>query len=195
MDQNIETINNILKSNNGYITVNDCRRHFIPSVYLPRLVKTNKIEKVSDEVFKESGLPLDDAYVINLINNELCYSKRTALILNGLLDEKIETFQADLPEKTRFRVIYKLRHAYVPYYVYTTGQTLVKTEFGNYVLTYDKERSICELVLASSYFTDEEKRNVVKKYLSSEDKNLDKLIRYSEKLRIADEIKELIDIK
>jgi len=191
MNKTFETIKEMLNYHNGYITTTNLREKSIPSIYLTRLYTLGKLERITDDIYKEAGLPNDELYINYLICNMICYSKYTALFLNGLLPRFQDYLEVDLPYGYPHPDIKNVKFYETEQYIYNTGQALVKTTRGNYCLTYTKERCICDLVLFKELYSYDIKKLILANYAKTEHNNND-LIEMADRLEIGDEISKLI---
>lgn len=59
---------------------------------------------------------------------------------------------------------------------------------------YDKEKTICDLVYYRNRIGQDIVREALDKYISSKDRNIQKLMRYSEKLRVSAIMKKYLEV-
>lgn len=77
---------------------------------------------------------------------------------------------------------------------YELGVCEVASSSGNRVRVYDKERSICNLIMDRNKVEVQNFQNVIKEYMSLKDKKIFRLIEYAEKLGIRDEVMKYIEV-
>ena len=69
---------------NGYLTTKDVTDNNIPRTYLTKLIKENKIERVSRGVYIKKNDLVDEFMVLQSKSKYAIYSNATALYLHGL---------------------------------------------------------------------------------------------------------------
>lgn len=77
---------------------------------------------------------------------------------------------------------------------YNTGIIEKQTNFGNTVRVYDVEKTICDLVKLRGKIEVQHYQTAIKSYMRSKDKDLSRLIKYAETLKIRDEIMKYIEV-
>ena len=78
--------------------------------------------------------------------------------------------------------------------LYNLGICEVISNSGNLVKAYDKERSICDLIMNRNKVEIQNFQTAMKEYMLSMDKKLSSLIEYAEKLRIRDEVMKYVEV-
>ena len=68
---------------NGYLTTKDVNDNNIPRFYLTKLIKENKIERVSRGVYIKKNELVDEFVILQSKSNNAIYSNMTALYLHG----------------------------------------------------------------------------------------------------------------
>ena len=64
------------------------------------------------------------------------------------------------------------------------GITSVKTYFGNEVLSYNPERTVCDMIRSRSKIEIQVFQDAMKQYVKRKDKNLHLLMEYAKKLHV-----------
>ena len=62
------------------------------------------------------------------------------------------------------------------------------------VKVYDKERSICHLIMDRNKTEVQNYQTAIREYMSSKDKQLSRLIAYAERLGIRDEVMKYVEV-
>ena len=68
---------------NGYLTTEEVNNHNIPRVYLTKLLKEDKIERISRGLYIEKNVLLDEFMILQSKSKNAIYSNMTALYLHG----------------------------------------------------------------------------------------------------------------
>lgn len=191
---NKEKILKIIKEKNGYIAVSDLKEHNIPRVTLTRLVRENKIEKLDRGIYIEKSA-LDDTYYMYAIKyKKMVYSGWSALFLQKMTKQIYHQMEANFPRSyNTSKVKEKINCHRVEEWKLKLGIQKVKTMFGNYVYTYDRERIICDLILNLDKYDDESWIEAIKIYKNSKP-NYKKLYEYAKALNVEKEIKLKFDL-
>ena len=69
---------------NGYLITKNVTDNNIPRIYLTKLIKENKIERVSRGVYIKKNVLVDEFVVLQSKSKYAIYSNTTALYLHGL---------------------------------------------------------------------------------------------------------------
>lgn len=77
---------------------------------------------------------------------------------------------------------------------YELGVCEVASSSGNRVRVYDKERSICNLIMDRNKVEVQNFQTAIKEYMSLKDKKISRLIEYAEKLGIRDEVMKYVEV-
>ncbi len=183
------------KKNNGIIQTKIAVENKIPKDYLKYAVEDGYLEKVERSIYILFDAFEDDLYFLQLLHKDLVYSYETAAYFNKLttrdpLTLNITTKKGNNVSKIKSNC--ETRFYFVKEENFDLGIIKVKTMFGNYIKIYDKERTLCDL------FTNRYKGDKfiqiesLKTYLSSKDKNIEKLIKYAKILGVYENLIEKI---
>lgn len=168
----------------------------ISKPFLAKYVKENEMERVAREVYISNDVWPDELYIMQVRNSAVIFSGETALFLHGLIDREYSEICVTVP--TRYNASHlkngneKVRYAFKE--TYDLGVCEVASSSGNMVKVYDKERSICNLILERNKTEVQNFQTAIKEYMSSKDKQLSRLIAYAEKLGIRDEVMKYVEV-
>ena len=188
----IDSIYNLGQKNNGYITNKMLQENNIPTIYLTRLLKQGKIEKVEHGIYMLKDYFEDDFYTLNLKYSRLVFSKKTALYLNGLTNQQLEYFEADFPTGYNISNVKNVKSYVVSNKKYNLGISEVITPLGNKVKCYNKERCICDLFIYGKNDIEEIKYIIYKYKELGIDYDL--LYTYAEILGVKEKIKTIFEV-
>ena len=68
------------------------------------------------------------------------------------------------------------------------------TRMGNKVYCYDKERTICDLIANRKKIDSEIFTNALRSYMQSNDKKIETLYEYAEKMGIEKKVREIVEV-
>lgn len=139
--------NKILKNNHGVITSADCLRNKIPSIYLTRMVLEGHLYRSQRGIYINNSGDYDDYYFFQLRFNKGIFSYQSALYFHEMSDripfqKEITLYKGYNPHTIPSDVV---TH-FVNKDIYELGVIEIKTQFGNSIRVYDKEKTICDLI-------------------------------------------------
>ena len=192
---NKETIIELIKVNNGYITSKQITDLGIHRMYLKILTDKKVIEKVAPGIYIDSSKIEDNYYILNIELPKIIYSHMTALYFHGLsIKAPDNKYDITVPDNYFNYKIKDHNMFYVNSDIYNLGLTEVKTPMGNIVKAYDMERCVCDIIRSINRMDLEHVKYSVKKYLQRKDKNITKLTQYAEKMGIKDKVINFISM-
>ena len=191
----IKEILHLMESNNGYITSKMVSDHGIHRMYLNLMVEKNIIERVSRGIYIDSSKYEDSYFVFSISYSKIIYSHMTALYFHGI-SIQVPSSMYDITTTNNYNVSILKKHNvfYVSDEIYELGLTKVKTSFGNEVNAYDMERCICDIIRSIKRMDIEHVKYSVKEYLKRNDKDMNKLSKYAEKIGIKDEVMNFVSM-
>lgn len=186
-------MNNIIQyivNHGGYATMKEMKEQGFQTRDIKKLVETNQIEKVKPGLYKiwES---VDDSKVnpgfIDLCkgNSRIIICLISAVEYHGLSTVNPSQIYAALPRDEKAP---KLNYPPVKFYrwkgiMYEQGIENIKTKSG-IVKIYDKEKTVCDMFRYRDKLGEDIAFEALKNYLNLKEADLNKLRKYSEKLRI-----------
>lgn len=187
MDIN-KKIENYFKNNNT-ITTSEFVKLGFSRTLLGIYVKNNLMIKVKHGVYSLNDV-IDDMYILS-INNNIIFSHESAAFLNGISDRT--PFIHTITLKSSIRPSKNLKEETKYYYIkdelYEIGLIEIKTNFGNIVKCYNKERVICDILRSKNRIDDESFITILKNYSMCKDKNLILLNEYSILFNVSNKLK------
>ena len=140
-----EYMSELLQKNNGYLFTTQVEKAGISRTYMAKFVQENHLEKVAKGIYISQDTWADELYILQIRNPKIIYSGETALYLRGMIDSEYTDICITVPPRfnqTRLRskgvIVHQEKQS-----VYQLGIVDVKTNYGNTVRTYNKERCIC----------------------------------------------------
>ena len=190
-----EKIFMLANENNGIITSQMLKDREIPSIYLTRMVKEGKLQKVDRGIYSTEEVMLDEYYLLYEKNQRVIFSFSSALYLHELTDRIPYQMEITLPSSYNSShikgdiIIHKVVKKY-----YSLGSIIKKTMFGNEVACYDMERTICDLVRFRDKIDVEIFKKAVIGYKNHTERDYQKLRQYAKVFRISKQINNLLDV-
>ena len=193
---NDEKILKIASENNGYVTTKQVKNENIKTMELSRMVKQNKLERIARGYYAIPNSFCDDYYKTQLKSKNCIFSHSTALYFYDLSDRTPLYFDMTVPvgyngslNKNKNVILH-----YVKKNIFNLGLTMIESPFGMQIRTYDLERTICDIVKFRNHMDKEIFTKALKKYSKSQQKDLNKLMKYAKKLNVDKKIREYMEI-
>ena len=192
-----EKIENIVKANNGYVTRKDIDRNRIPSIYLTRYVKKHNLTQIVRGFYAREDWIVDPYLIFQYTYPQFIYSFNSAIYLHGLGDilpnylEVTGPFNYRPMSKNRDDV---MTHTDTVDESYNLGIIDIKTSLGNVVRTYDKEKTICDLIKHKDKIEFEVYVKALTRYARSKDKDINKLMRYAQIMKIENKVRDQMEV-
>ena len=191
-----EEMDKLLEQHNGYLFSKDVENAGISRTYLASYVKERGLEKVSKGIYISPDTWEDELYILQLRYPKVIFSGETALYIHGLIDREYSQITVTVPPRfNRTRLLSEgvlIRQEKEE--SYNLGIIELQTNFGNTVRVYDVEKTICDLVKMRGKIEVQHYQTAIKSYMRSEDKDLTRLLKYAEALKVRDEIMKYIEV-
>ena len=185
-----------LKQGNGYLFTKDVVEKGISKTYLAKFVKKKNLERVAIGVYMDSELWRDELYILYLKNPKAIYSHETALYLHGFMEREPYSIFMSVPQgynATHLREkgvkVLQVRDNRVD-----IGKIELLTSFGNKVATYDKERTICDIIQRKDNIDIQIFQTAIKEYVAAKDKNLSNLMKYAFLFGVEEEVRRYTEV-
>lgn len=154
------------------------------------------MEKVARGIYITEDVWPDELYIMQVRNSAVIFSGETALFLHGLLDREYSEINITVPAGYNASHLKadNVKIRYDSKETYKLGVCVAASSSGNMVRVYDKERSICNLIIERNKTEVQNFQTAMKEYMSLKDKKISRLIEYAEKLRIRDEVMKYVEV-
>ena len=192
-----EKIENIVKTNNGYVTRKDIDRNSIPSIYLSRYVKKHNLIQIVRGFYAREDWIVDPYLIFQYTYPQFIYSFNSAIYLHCLGDVLPNYLEVTGP--FNYRPMSKNRddvmtHTDTVDESYNLGITDIKTSLSNVVRAYDKEKTICDLIKHKDKIEFEVYVKALTRYARSKDKDINKLMRYAQIMKIENKVRDQMEV-
>lgn len=177
----------------GNLSLADAKIKGFDAKSLDRLVKRKKLEKVAPGFYIRPGTMTDDLYLAQSIYKRGVFSHETALDIFQLSTNLPNEIHMTFPKgynvsKFKFEK-YNIRSHYSADPYYLIGIETAESFYGNKIVVYDKERTICDMWNARYKTNVEVKEQALKEYMESSDRDMTKLRQYMSILPVSKEMK------
>lgn len=186
-------INELAQANNGILTFSQMINNNFSRREIKQLEENQIIERISKGIYLHKDY-LKDTFKINqLENSNFIYSHETAAYLHGLTDRfprqySITTYSGyHLRKSNEFNVFYTKKENL------NIGVIEIKDNAGNLIKTYDKEKTICDLIKNKKRIELQVYTESIQNYFKGK-VNLNKISEYAKILNITDEVFLIINL-
>lgn len=186
----------LMNKNKGLITTKDIVSKNINRIYLTRLVKKGKIERIKKGLYVLPSSWGDEYYNIIYRNNAV-YSYETALYFFGLCEAVPATYNITVPRgyNGSLKTKEKVKLHYVKKELMDLGRKEIKSPQGQMISVYNPERCICDMLRKKEEQDKETLKYVLTEYLNDRTKrDVPKLVEYSKKIGVYSELDNYLEI-
>ena len=155
-----------------------------------------QINRISRGYYELVDYNVDEYYKIISTSEKAVFSMNTALYLHNLSDRTPLVFDITVPYYYggSLRKNKKVNLYFVKSSILNLGKIEVISPFGMKIKVYDKERTICDIVKNKKNMDMEIYSKTIKNYIRSDDKKLNKLMKYAKELKIENKIREYMEV-
>ena len=181
---------------NDYLTTKDVTDNNIPRTYLTKLIKENKIERVSRGVYIKKNALVDEFVVLQSKSKYAIYSNTTALYLHGFshripirYDITIKSgYKGSLQKEDNVNLFYTKNE------LLDLGVINYKLDSGNIIRVYDLDKTICDIIKNKKKIDAEIFNKAIREYFYSKKKNTLKLYEYAKKMNIYNKVRDTFEV-
>ncbi len=196
MGSRFDLLDEMVDQGNGYLLTADVVARGVSKPTLAEYVQTRNMERVAHGIYLSEEAWPDDLFLLSAANSRIVFSHETALYLHGLMEREPSGICVSV--KNGYNASHlrqKGIHVYqVKADIYSLGITQAQTAWGHAVPVYDRERTICDLVLHKQSTDIQIFQYAMKEYMTGSHKNLNHLMLYAEKLHIADKMRMYTEV-
>jgi len=192
----IQSIETMLKQNNGIITSSQITEASIPRRCLSEMVSDHSLYKINRGVYALPEAWEDEMYILQYRYRKGVFSHDTALYLHGMSDRTPMKFTMTFPHGYHTTSI-KNENVQVKTVVadiYELGIMKKNSTHGNPLRVYDIERTLCDIVKGKNTSDIQIVNQAIKTYALSKTKNINKLLEYAEKLRVKNKVLAYMEV-
>ncbi len=181
---------------NGYLITKNVTDNNIPRIYLTKLIKENKIERVSRGVYIKKNVLVDEFVVLQSKSKYAIYSNTTALYLHGFsnripirYDISIKSgYKGSLQKEDNVNLFYTKSE------LLDLGVINYKLNSGNIIRVYDLDKTICDIIKNKKKIDAEIFNKAIREYFYSQRKNTLKLYEYAKKMNIYNKVRDTFEV-
>ena len=174
----------------------DVNDNNIPRFYLTRLIKEDKIERVSRGVYIKKNELVDEFVILQSKSKNAIYSNTTALYLHGFsnrmpikYDITINNgYNGSLQKEKNVNLFYTKKE------LLELGVINYKLDSGNIIRVYDLDKTICDIIKNKKKIDAEIFNKAIREYFYSNKKNTLKLYEYAKKMNIYNKVRDTFEV-
>lgn len=181
----------MVAENNGYLMTSDVVAADVSKTYLKEYITKRNMQRVAQGVYVTDDTWEDPLYILQLRNGRITFSHETALYLHTLTDRESDVINATVPAGYNATHLRKqgVQVYNTPVELFEMGRITRKTVFGNEVMCYDIDRTICDIIKQKNNIEIQVFQTAIKEYMHSSEKNLTNLMLYADALKITDKVR------
>ncbi len=185
-----------LKNSNSVILSKDVTNAGFHRSVLQKLLNENLLIKLERGIYLKTDSFEDEFLILQRKYSKGIFSDETALFLLGYSDRTPFKFNMTFPRGYNTNSLKKENVIFKTSVnkLYDLGITEVDSPYGNKIIVYDIEKSICDVLRGTSNTDIQIALDAIKKYAQSKDKDINKLIKYAEILRVKDKILNYMEV-
>lgn len=186
----------IASKHGGIIETKIAAQYGISKAMLYKLCKEDRIHRIVKGQYILPDDMQDELLSISKRSENIIFSHETALYLHGISDRT--PFEHTITAPSGCIPSAAIKSECKVYYIkpelFDLGKTTLKTPAGNTVRAYDLERTICDVVRSRSKIGTETFLAALKLYAASPKKDLNKLNSYAKKMRVANVLRQYLEV-
>jgi len=177
----------LLAQGNGMFAASQAIKAGLHRQQLAGFVKAGILERADRGIYISPG-GLDDAlFWMQQRATKIVYSHETALFLHRITDRTPIRYSITVPSS--YKASDALKKSCKIYYIKQELIDLGKTEkssgMGHTIITYDLERTLCDIIRSRNKIDNQIVIEALKNYARSKDKDLHRLYKYAENFGVA----------
>lgn len=191
-----EFIMEIIKKNNGIITVAKVTKAGISRGNIKYMMDKGLIERTGRGVYQLAGSWEDEMYNLQARYKRGVFSGATALYLFDLTDRTPAKFQMTFPHNYNISTVNgeNVKCNRVIKELYDLGVVEVKTPAGNMVRAYNVERTLCDILRKHNKTDIKIITDAFKRYAKRDDRNIALLCEYGKKLKVESKLQSYLEV-
>lgn len=189
-------MSSMVKEGDGVLMRKSAREKGIHQEYIRLFKEENDMEELMPGVYSDKNMFTDELHILQKRYTRGIYSHETALSLWDMTDiipmEYLMTFPRGYNNPNLKSLGVKIK--FTPEEHYEIGKTTIKTTFGNDVIVYDRERTLCDLFHTRHKADKSVVLDAIKRYTQSDDTDYQKLMRYAKLFKVDDKIRPYLEV-
>jgi len=189
-------VDNLLSVNNGIIRTADVVTAGISRTTLSTLVKNGILERVAHGQYIRPDSIVDELYILQQRSNKIVYSHETALYLHDIAERTPFLHSLTIPSSDKLSPVLSdgCKVYYVKPELHGLGLCSVMSKMGNKVITYDAERTICDILRSRNRIDSQTLSTALTLYATRKENNWGNLREYAETFRVTKLLRQYLEV-
>jgi predicted transcriptional regulator of viral defense system len=194
--RNEEKLKTLFSEYGNTITTSEANEAGISNEGLRILVSSGALERVAHGVYISPDAFLDRMFVLQKRLSRIIYSHETALFLHDLTDRDPIRYTVTVPSNYEVKRLKDedVKVFYIKSELHKLGAATMTTVFGNNVIAYNQERTICDCIRSRRQMDIAVVTDALKRYVRRPDKDLNLLMSFAEQFRISNMILNYLEV-
>ena len=188
----------VIENNAGVITTKEVLEHGFHKDTLKALVVDGKLEKVATGLYAFPHENIDEYLYFTHRIKKGVFSHETAAYLQGLTTKipcnYVMTIMVGDNVSRVTRLKDNINFKYVDKELFEIGKVEQLSPFGRILLTYDKERTVLDIIRDKDRIEGQIFRETIRNYFLNTDMNILKLSQYAVSMNMEDELTQYTEI-
>lgn len=178
---------------NGHLSSSDLAAAGFSKFDVSQFVKKGLLDRVSRGKYVHKDAMDDEFTLVQMNNSKMVFSNETALYLHNMTGRYPTEFSVTTESGYHLRDT-TLKVFYVKPELLQLGVVELENYFGNKVLVYDKERTICDIIRNKNRIEAQVYLEGLQNYFLNGKPNLRKLSEYAKKLGMQRKVADLVQM-
>jgi len=189
-------IDKLMNDKKGIIQTSEAVQAGISRTTLVTLVKNGKLERIAHGQYIRPDDVADDLYLLQQRSAKIVFSHETALYLHDMAERTPFQHSMTIPSSSKLsRVLSEgCKVYYVKPELYALGRCSVKSKMGHEVVSYDAERTICDILRSRNRIDSQTFAEAMKAYASRKGQNWNKLREYAQSFRVTKLLRQYLEV-
>jgi predicted transcriptional regulator of viral defense system len=192
-----ELVLELLQKNNGILESKQATEAGIDNKILQRLEQTGEIVRVGRGLYVGANYMEDEYLVAQYRCKKGIYSHETALYFHDLCDRTPLQLMLTIPNGYNTRILKdtdKYKFFYCKKELCDIGKMKLKSPYGNEIVVYDKERTICDCLRKKDKMDMDLVLSAVKQYMREPGADFAGLLKYAEYFHVREMVRQYMEV-
>jgi len=194
--KSIDSVNELLRLGNGVLLASEAEKAGISRMQLSKMVKDGILVRSRRGVYVKDGEIEDELYTIQKRAQKIIYSHETALFLHGLTDRTPFRYSITVPSgyKPSQSIRDKCKVYYIKQNLIDLGRTEAPSGYGHQIISYDMERTICDVLRSRNKIDGQIFSEALKNYSVHKNMNLNRLDNYAQQFNVRKLLRQYLEV-
>lgn len=191
-----QKLDNLIAASGGLIYTKDVTESGIPRQYISKYVAAGILEQLERGAYLSSDAFDDEMFRLQKRFPAAIFSHGTALYLHDLSDRDPLKYSMTVPTGYNAKGLKEIGADvfYVKHDLLDVGKSQAKTFLGRDVVTYNMERTLCDIVRSRKRMDISLIVDAYKQYVKRSDKDISRLMKYAEMFRVKQQVRNYLEV-